>query len=183
MDLNKSCGDDFLYPQSLRNEHVKEAVIHSILNVLNSGRTSLPEFWKKTRLVLLSKSDSEYALVSETRPIAVQQTITRVFEKTLLQKLKALGMLQTGRYQTGFKEGMSTHLHATTLLKSITDHQRRDTKNRKIYVFVDLKKAYDSVRRHQLFGIMAEAYQNNPQQLRVVEALFELHKNGRLVFD
>ena len=45
-------------------------------------------------------------------------------------------------------------MHASTLLKSISDHQKKDKRNRKIYVFVDLKKAYDSVRRDKLFEIL-----------------------------
>ena len=72
----------------------------------------------------------------------------------LLEKLRDSDLLKTGDYQTGFKAENTTHMHASTLLKSISDHQQKDKKNRKIYVFVDLKKAYDSVRRDKLFEIL-----------------------------
>ena len=98
-------------------------------------------------MVLLAKGDSEFAHVSNTRPIAVQSANTRVTEKVLLNKIRETKMLETGPYQTGFKAENTTHMHASTLIKSIVDHQQKDKKNRKIYVFVDLKKAYDSVRR------------------------------------
>ena len=92
-------------------------------------------------------------------------------------------MLETGDYQTGFKEGFSTHVHATSLIKSIMKHQRKDTANRKIYVFVDLRKAYDSVRRDQLFEMLMEDYKNSPERMKIVETLLKLHKNGELIFD
>ena len=63
------------------------------------------------------------------------------------------------------------------------EHQRKDIKNRKVYVFVDLKKAYDSVRRIQLFKMLVEDYKKDPLQMRVVEALYKLHKEGELVYD
>jgi hypothetical protein len=45
-------------------------------------------------------------------------------------------------YQTGFKKGKSTAIHASQLLNEV--HGRR---KRKFYLFIDLKKAYDSVDR------------------------------------
>ena len=61
MDLNKSCGDDFVFPSSLKDEEVKERIIRCIKRTLNAPTTTIPTFWKKTRLVLLSKSETEFA--------------------------------------------------------------------------------------------------------------------------
>ena len=61
MDLNKSCGDDFVFPSSLKNEEVKEKVVQCVKRTLNAPATTIPTFWRKTRLVLLSKSETEFA--------------------------------------------------------------------------------------------------------------------------
>ena len=71
MNPNKGCGEDFLYPSSLRVESVKTATIQAVKRTLNHPVTIIPSFWKQTRLVLLSKTETEFAEVSNTRPIAV----------------------------------------------------------------------------------------------------------------
>lgn len=73
-------------------------------------------------------------------------------------------------------------MHASTLLASIMAHQRADRGKRKIYVFVDLKKAYDSVRRDQLFAMLV-ASAKSAEEMKIIQILFELHREGTMVFD
>ena len=122
MNLNKSCGNNYLYPHMLKDERIRERVAECLTKLLNSKDINLPAHWKETRLVLLAKNDKEFAHISNTRPIAVQQTETRVMEKMLLPNIKENGMMSTGNYQTGFKADNTTHMHASTLLQSIAKH-------------------------------------------------------------
>lgn len=87
MNFQKSCGNDFLYPKVLKIPEVRQKVVDTLYTILNQTWVKLPEYWKETRLVLLAKENKDFALVSNTRPISVQQTIVRVLEKFLLAKM------------------------------------------------------------------------------------------------
>jgi hypothetical protein len=54
---------------------------------------------------------------------------------------------------------------------------------RKIFVFYDLRKAYDSVHRDILFKILIKKGQGNGKFLKIVQILWEIHKEGELIFD
>lgn len=124
LNISKSCGNDMLFPTLFRDPRIQQTVIQFIDDFFKMKAPSLPHYLKTSRLVLLSKDDQNYAQISNTRPIAVQQVITRVIEKLLLEEIKDLHILETGKYQTGFKDGSSTLFHASTLLKSIISHQQ-----------------------------------------------------------
>ncbi len=72
-------------------------------------------------MVLMSKVKSEICQIDDTRPIMVLSHITKVVEKAILNKLNELGskIFNVGGYQTGFKEGKSTSLNLTRVLRSI----------------------------------------------------------------
>ncbi len=62
-------------------------------------------------------------------------------------------MLDTGKFQTGFKKGSMTHFNLTKVMTSILN-TRRKRNDRVGYMFIDFRKAYDTVRRDQLFGML-----------------------------
>lgn len=69
-------------------------------------------------------------------------------EKAILTKVKEVcpHLIESKIYQTGFKEGKSTAIHASRLLEEV--HGRR---KRKFNMLIDLQKAYDSVDREILW--------------------------------
>ena len=109
---------------------------------------NFPKYLSTGRLVLLSKDNKPQAQIDNTRPIVVNSHITKVIEKAILIRLRKLNskLLDTDKYQTGFKEGNMTHFNLARVFESIVE-TRMKRKLRKAYVFVDLKKAYDSVDR------------------------------------
>ena len=86
--------------------------------------------------------------LDEIHPIVVRSHIAKIMERAILAKIKeeAPHLLESRMYQTGFKEGKSTAIHACRLLQEV--HGR---KKRKFNLLVDLQKAYDSVYREILF--------------------------------
>ena len=75
-------------------------------------------------------------------------------------------------YQTGFKEGKSTAIHASRLLQEV--HGR---KKRKFNLLIDLQKAYDSVDREILFDILRKRARSSREQL-LVSLIEELHRTS-----
>jgi predicted RNA-binding protein YlxR (DUF448 family) len=61
-------------------------------------------------------------------------------------------------------------MNLTKVIKSIAD-TRRKRSERQAYLFVDLKKAYDSVKRDLLFKIMWDRCSSDPER-QLVKILF-----------
>ena len=77
-------------------------------------------------------------------------------------------------YQTGFKDGKSTAIHASRLLNEV--HGRR---KRKFNLLVDLQKAYDSVDRTILWKILRERCKNT-QEKSLIELITKLHNDSTI---
>ena len=73
-------------------------------------------------------------------------------------------------YQTGFKEGKSTAIHASRLLNEV-----HGSRKRKFYLLVDLQKAYDSVDREILWKLL-EKRSRNSTELALIELMKKLHR-------
>ena len=72
-------------------------------------------------------------------------------EKAILAKITdgCPHLIESKMYQTGFKEGKSTAIHVSRLLREVQGKKRR-----KYNLLVDLQKAYDSVDRNLLFKLI-----------------------------
>ena len=112
--------------------------------------------------------------LDEIRPIVVRSHIAKIMEKAILAKIKeeAPQLLESRMYQTGFKEGKSTAIHASRLLQEV--HGR---KKRKFNLLVDLQKAYDSVDREILFEILKKRARSNKEEF-LISLIEELHRTS-----
>lgn len=56
--------------------------------------------------------------MDEIRPIVVRSHISKIMEKAILAKIKDTcpHLIESKMYQSGFKEGKSTAIHASSLL-------------------------------------------------------------------
>ena len=124
--------------------------MQEITNSLNNSQ--IPEYLRVGRLVPLQKTLTKGPCgLDEIRPIVVRSHLSKIMEKAILEKIKiqAPHLIASKVYQTGFKEGKSTAIHASRLLNEV--HGRR---KRKFNLLVDLQKAYDSVDREILWRIL-----------------------------
>ncbi len=97
-------------------------------------------------------------------------------EKAILEKIHKMcpHMIASKVYQTGFKEGKSTAIHASRLLNEI--HGRR---KRKFNLLVDLQKAYDSVDRTILWRLLKRRCQNQSEK-SLVDLIMKLHNESTI---
>ena len=112
--------------------------------------------------------------LDEIRPIVVRSHIAKIMEKAILAKIKeeAPQLLESRMYQTGFKEGKSTAIHASRLMQEV--HER---KKRKFNLLVDVQKAYDSVDREILFEILKKRARSNKEEF-LISLIEELHRTS-----
>ena len=63
----------------------------------------------------------------EIRPIVVRSHISKIMEKAILVKIKDTcpHLIESKMYQTGFKEGKSSAIHVSGLLREIQGKKRR----------------------------------------------------------
>jgi hypothetical protein len=89
--------------------------------------------------------------LDEIRPIVVRSHISKIMEKAILERIKTSSphLITSKTYQTGFKDGKSTAIHASRLLNEVHGQRKR-----KFNLLIDLQKAYDSVDRVVLWKLL-----------------------------
>ena len=83
--------------------------------------------------------------------------LSKIMEKAILTKIneRCPHLISSKVYQTGFKEGKSTAIHASRLLNEV--HGRR---KRYYILLIDLQKAYDSLDREILWELLEQRSKN-----------------------
>ena len=156
-NFNKGLGPDCFDGNMLKSSvELNDKVMLEITDALNDMR--IPEYLRVGRLVPLQKTSTKGPVgLDEIRPIVVRSHVSKIMEKAILEKIHKMcpHMIASKVYQTGFKEGKSTAIHASRLLNEV--HGRR---KRKFNLLVDLQKAYDSVDRTILWRLLKRRCQN-----------------------
>ena len=136
-NFNKGLGPDCFDGNVLHsNNQLKQKLVEEITNALNVA--SIPEYLRTGRLVPLQKTQSKGPTkLDDIRPIVVRSHLSKIMEKAILTKVEQQcpHLISSKIYQTGFKEGKSTAIHASRLLYEV--HGR---KKRKFNLLIDLQK-------------------------------------------
>ena len=106
----------------------------------------------------------------------VRSHLANIMEKAILTKIKDLypHMIHSKIYQTGFKKGKSTAIHASRLLEEV--HGRR---KRKFNLLIDLQKAYDSVDREILWQLLLARCKSDREK-DLVHLITLLHRESSI---
>jgi hypothetical protein len=114
-----------------------------------------PSVWKHARFVSILKPGKDPALPSSYRPISLLDTIGKLFEKILLSRIlsevSGRGLQRDDQFR--FRPKLSTSLQLTRLVETVTRNfgEKRLTG----VVFLDVAKAFDTVRVNGLFKLTA----------------------------
>jgi hypothetical protein len=96
------------------------------MDALNQG--DIPEYLRIGRMVPLQKTATKGPVaLDEIRPIVVRSHISKIMEKAILAKITdgCPHLIESKMYQTGFKEGKSTAIHVSRLLREVQGKKRR----------------------------------------------------------
>ena len=139
-NFNKAIGPDGFDGLILeRNPDIKERLAREIMNALNTNQVE--EHLKIARLVPISKNKgSEIARENEIRPIAVKSHIFKIMERAVMNKIKDTKskLLESGRYQNGFKEGRATANNLQVIVKEINKGKRQAANKAQYITLVDI---------------------------------------------
>jgi hypothetical protein len=173
-NFNKGLGPDGFDGSVLSKSHeLRDKACMDIAHALNHG--DIPDHLKVGRMIALSKrKGSSITSKKEVRHIAVQSHLTKIVEKTVLDKIVETKseLLKTSLYQHGFKRGQGTAECVARVLKM---------RNKGRLLFVDLEKAFDKVDRHQLLAILKRRCKNEDDH-HLVHVLRNLLTNTKGIF-
>ena len=156
LKTSKSFGDDGIssYFLKLAMPFIEDSLVYIFNTSLETSQ--FPDPWKIARVSPIFK-DGDKTEKSNYRPISVLPVVSRLFEKLVFSQLYRYlnDNCFINSNQSGFRELHST---VTCLLKNTDDwYKGLDTGNLAGMVFVDLKKAFDTV-DHQILCRKLESY-------------------------
>ena len=171
LKLNKAPGGD-----GIPNEFIKfggENLSNCLTTLFNKikKREMIPSIWNKGKISLIHKGGSRHAL-DNYRGITLTCSASKLFSSILKDRMERVveGENLLGETQNGFRPGRSTEDNLL-LVRQIIDHCK--SKKKKCYLaFIDLKKAFDRVRRDILWEVLKKANFSN-HVINLIKALYQ----------
>lgn len=143
----KSCtsaGYDGITPKVIKTCHLE--IVEELVNIINlSFETGkIPDPIKVARITPIYKSGTK-SDCGNYRPISVLPVLSKIFERAMLDRLQAylskINYITANQY--GFKQKSNTEIATVDL---VTDLQKQmDNNNHVLGLFIDFKKAFDTV--------------------------------------
>ena len=135
-----------------------------------------PAQWSKCDIVPIPKSGN-LEEVGNYRGIPLSAVIAKIINKMLLNRIQPYIDPLLRPNQNGFRSGRSTMAHILTLRRLIEGIKSHDLKA--VIIFVDFKKAFDSIDRGKMLTILA-AY-GIPSIITNAIALFYENTEARII--
>ena len=164
------------------------SVVSSLTNAMNSllKQDMLPVDLFTARLVCLNKEADKRGTLDTIRPIAVTGLINKMLEFAVLRRIMNVVYDENGRVrhtvlskdQIGFIKGAGTDINILKLLVRCREARER-LRGTKVVLFIDLKKAYDSVVHELLFIKLI----NKGFDERVVNTIKKLYSSAWIQID
>jgi hypothetical protein len=129
-------------------------------------------------LILLSKvKGSSTGTIDDIRPIIVRPHLSKVAEKMILDRINSRNrgyLLASGSYQHGFRANHSTLDCLVKVMHRLHDKRKKD---RATYTaFLDLRKAFDSIRKDRLFELILNRCKDEEDRV-LVDLIIQIHGN------
>lgn len=148
---NSSPGLDGMTAMILKQTKLNIAshICFMINKIMETG--FCPEEFKISMIIPVHKQGDKKS-VSNYRPIALTSTLTKIFEKTIKKRLLSFlikhNIICSGQF--GFQEKKSTEDAISALTSAI--YTNLDNKKPGLCVFLDLKKAFDTISHEQMLN-------------------------------
>ena len=151
--VGKSPGADEIYPEMIKNQgREADKLLHAIIQ--DSWKLKqVPQDWRKGIIVPIHKKGSTMEC-SNYRGISMLSVPGKVYARILEMRLREQVEDQLKEEQSGFRPGRSVQDHIFTI-RQVTEKFLE--KNLDLHLcFVDLEKAFDTVKRDELWNSLRE---------------------------
>lgn len=135
----------------------------------------IPDAWKEAMIVPVGKK-GDTSLIENNRPISLTEVPRRIFERCLERHIKK-EMKPLDITQGGFRERRSCYDQLAVLNEIALDATAKEREL--IYMFLDIKAAYDTVDRTKLW-IKCREFGIGPETIEILRQLFD-HNEAKVV--
>lgn len=163
----KAFGEDGIAPEIIKRVDIDNIILNFCNDALNEG--NIPEQWGHINIVPVPKSGN-LSKPDNYRGIALTSIVTKTLNKMILNRIKPYIDPILRDNQNGFRSGRSTTSHILTLRRII--EEVNDKNLSAVLLFVDFKKAFDSVHRGLLMKIL-RAYGIPNKIVTLIAKLYE----------
>lgn len=174
MKNDKAPGEDGIAVELIKEGG--EVLREKVLELMNEcwRRKEVPENWGKTILIPIYKQKGDSSECKNYRGISLINHMAKIYERVLEKRLRNKIEPQLGEEQHGYRKGRST----TDLMFALRQIGEKIYEyNRKIYVvFMDLRKAFDTVPRSGLWRVLEENYGVEKGLCDAVKSMYKVAK-------
>ena len=151
MPNNRAPGNDGISIDLLK--YAPKSALSAICRLFNSilSMKIVPENWKGSNTILIHKKGSKED-INNYRPIALMSQLSKLFSRVILNRISKWLEEGNRREQAGFRGGYSTIDHIHTVCQVI--ERSREYKIPLCMLFVDFKKAFDSVEKQAVLNAL-----------------------------
>lgn len=151
--LGKAPGADGIHPEMIVYQSTEADKLLLRLCQIAYETKTIPNDWNISTIIPIYKSGPTTEC-GNYRGISLLSVPGKVYARILERRLRSKVEEQLVEYQSGFRPGRSVHDHIYTF-RQISESTYRY--NNKVHVcFIDLQKAFDSVKRRELWKALKE---------------------------
>ena len=166
LSKKKKMGPDNVPPIIWKDPKFHQLLLDTCNQVLNSSVA--PPLWLTSDIIPLPKKGN-LTLHQNYRGISLTSIAAKIYNKLLLNRIFPVLNPILRRNQNGFRRGRST-LAQILALRRIIEEMKNGNKDLTI-VFVDFKKAFDSINREVMFAILS-LYGFPDKIIKAIKALY-----------
>ena len=145
----KACGDDGIPPEVLKRVDIDEIILEFCNEALCEGQ--VPTQWKTCNIVPVPKK-GDLTKTDNYRGIALTSIVSKTLNRMILNRIRPSVEELLRDNQNGFRQGRSTTTHILALRRILEGAQAKNLTA--VMLFIDFKKAFDSVHRGLLMKIL-----------------------------
>ena len=166
--LGKAAGADQVFPEMIVNQDIEADKL--LLKIFQTAykTKSIPNDWNISVIIPIHKSGPTNKC-ENYRGISLLSVPGKLYARILETRLRELVESQLDQYQSGFRAGRSVqdHIYSVRQLSEKTYRYNQETH----LCFIDLQKAFDSVKRKELWKSLKE-HNVNTSLIKAIQSFY-----------
>ena len=150
---SSAAGPDGITPEMLKNGGHHLHILLAQKFSLYLEQKSFPDQWKESRMILIPKKGDKHD-IGNYRPISLLSVVYKLFTRCIVSRLERTLDKAQPTTQAGFRSGYSCVDHIHTLRQIV--EKSREYAQPLVLVFVDFKKAFDSVEHNSVYNSLVD---------------------------
>ena len=162
----KAYGEDGIPPEVIKRVDLDDIILSFCNNALAKGQ--VPDQWKLSNIVPVPKK-GDLTEADNYRGISLTSIVGKTLNRMILNRVKPCLEKLLRDNQNGFRPGRSTTSHILALRRILEGAQAKNLSA--VMLFIDFKKAFDSVHRGILMKIL-RAYGIPEMIVELIETMY-----------